>query len=256
MTNVSAAWRDGIQRFMEVSIPLHPGARGEGLSEQDAIWPCRLRRVLRSSLTFWGFPALIDSAELLLTELVTNALCHGRGSAIEVGVFFRGGRLVIEVEDGCPTRPQLRHAGQWEEGGRGLFLVESVADAWGVSADGTTTWCTLPLSEGTSTEYPAAGSAPVLGQAPLDLPADSNAACLARVQARAVRLAWQPRGSGGGVWWCASTGVSALRAARAVREAVPSSQGLDARLLAWSWGSARRAPAGVCAWGWPGGSTP
>ncbi|MFF0698551.1 ATP-binding protein [Streptomyces tendae] len=54
--------------------------------------------------------------------------------------------VVIEVDDGSPCTPVLRCPGPDDESGRGLLLVQALAEAWGVSPDGTTTWCTLPLT--------------------------------------------------------------------------------------------------------------
>ncbi|OON81132.1 hypothetical protein B1H18_09195 [Streptomyces tsukubensis] len=123
-----------------------PGPGPGGISEADAAWPGRLRRIMRAGLTYWRQPAVIDSAELLLTELVTNALRHGPDHNIDVRVHLRSGRCVIAVTDGSSDRPELRDPGPTEEGGRGLLLVDALACAWGVSSDGTTTWCALPLN--------------------------------------------------------------------------------------------------------------
>lgn len=178
--------RDGIRSALELSIERHPDPDPKCLSETDAAWPKRLRRIVRAGLTYWGRPDLIETAQLLLTELATNALRHGQGRDIGVRVFFRDDRLVIEVDDGSPTRPELRHAALDDEGGRGLLLVESLAEEWGVSPDGTKTWCTLPLTKGPEEMQPAAVTAPVLREIPMDLPADLSAAGLARIQARTL----------------------------------------------------------------------
>ncbi|WP_206328556.1 ATP-binding protein, partial [Streptomyces sp. Tu 4128] len=109
-----------------------------------------MRRLARASLTHWGRSDLVDTAELLLTELVTNALRHAIGAEIGVRLYLQGAQLVIEVNDGSPLVPVPRTAGPEDESARGLLLVEALAAAWGVSADRTTTWCTLPLTEGLS----------------------------------------------------------------------------------------------------------
>jgi hypothetical protein len=54
------------------------------------------------------------------------------------------------VDDGSEKRPRLSDVATDSETGRGLFLVDALADRWGVSADGTTTWCTLTLPEDTT----------------------------------------------------------------------------------------------------------
>ncbi|MFK0159151.1 ATP-binding protein [Streptomyces sp. NPDC090493] len=182
----TTAPQDGVRAALELSIERHPDPDVDGLSKKDAAWPQRLRRIVRAGLTYWRRPDLIETAELLLTELVTNALRHGKGPDVGVRVFFRDDRCVIEVNDGSPTRPELRHAAPDDEGGRGLLLVESLAEEWGVSRDGTTTWCTLPLTKGPEEMQRAAVTAPVLRQMPMDLPADPSAAGLARIQARTL----------------------------------------------------------------------
>ena len=135
----------GVRPAFEVSIERHPDPRCVGLSAADAAWPKRLRRIVRATLIYWGRSSLIETAELLLTELATNALRHGSGLDVGVRIFVESSHLKIEVNDGSPLRPALRHADPYDEGGRGLFLFETLADAWGVSDDGSTTRCTLPL---------------------------------------------------------------------------------------------------------------
>ncbi|MFC4506551.1 MULTISPECIES: ATP-binding protein [Streptomyces] len=158
-----------------VSIERRPDPDSADLSTADAAWPKRLRRIVRASLRHWRSPDLIETAELLLTELATNALRHGSGLEICVRIFIQDDGLKIQVNDGSPARPVLRHAELNDEGGRGLFLVDSLASAWGVSNDGTTTWCTLPLTKGPTEIQSAAETAPVLREIPLDLPAEYRA---------------------------------------------------------------------------------
>ncbi|MGW0601757.1 ATP-binding protein [Streptomyces sp. NPDC002776] len=181
-----AAPQDGVRAVLNLSIERHPDPDAVGLSKTDAAWPQRLRRIVRAGLTHSGQPDLIETAELLLTELATNALRHGDGRKVGVRVCLRGNRCVIEVNDGSPTRPELCHAALHDEGGRGLFLVECLAAEWGVSDDGTTTWCTLPLSEGLPQMQLVAPTAPVLRRIRFELPADDSAAALARLQARTL----------------------------------------------------------------------
>jgi hypothetical protein len=178
--------RDGVRRALEVSIARHPYPDGDRLCGTDAARPRQLRRLVRASLIYWGHPQLIEVAELLLTELVTNALQHGRGD-VGVRVYLKHKRCVIEVDDGSPLRPKLQHAGPADEGGRGLLLVESLAESWEVSEDGTTTKCALPLPEGPIKMEPVAPIAPVEAGLPLDLPADPpQVVRAARLQARTL----------------------------------------------------------------------
>ncbi|MEU9355023.1 ATP-binding protein [Streptomyces griseoloalbus] len=181
---------------LEVSFARRPDPESSGISEADAAWPQRMRRLARASLTHWGRSDLMETAELLLTELVTNALRHARGAEIGVRFYLKDDQLVIEVNDGSPLVPVPRPAGPDDENGRGLLLVEALAGSWGVSADGTTTWCTLPLTKGPSDMEPAAVTAPVLREMPLDLPPDSSAVTIARVSGRTklTMLDWHGNG--------------------------------------------------------------
>ncbi|MET9461946.1 ATP-binding protein [Streptomyces canus] len=106
--------------------------------------PRRVRLTIRSGLRHWGLSQVTESAELLATELVTNAFKHGCGD-VGVRLYVTASHLLIEVRDGSPVRPVSGRAALDDEDGRGLLLVSSIADHWGVSPDGTTTWCSLPF---------------------------------------------------------------------------------------------------------------
>ncbi|MEU6367993.1 ATP-binding protein [Streptomyces sp. NPDC046931] len=95
-----------------------------------------VRRALRELLTHWGKPGRSEIAELLTSELVTNALVHtDRDAVLTATVSPRG--LHVEVRDFVRRRPHLRMP-TIDDGthGRGLVLVQSLADAWGVRAHG------------------------------------------------------------------------------------------------------------------------
>ncbi|MET9390584.1 ATP-binding protein [Streptomyces sp. NPDC006624] len=97
------------------------------------------RRALRELLGHWGRPErsdLTDVAELLTSELVTNAIVHTDHDALLTATVGPRG-LRVEVRDFVARRPRLR-VPVADEGtnGRGLFLVQSLADAWGVRPHG------------------------------------------------------------------------------------------------------------------------
>lgn len=95
------------------------------------------RRALRDLLRQWGRPGRAEIAELLTSELVTNALVHtDREAELTATVGPRG--LRVEVRDFVARRPKLR-VPIADDGthGRGLVLVQSLADAWGVMTRGT-----------------------------------------------------------------------------------------------------------------------
>ncbi|MQS38783.1 ATP-binding protein [Streptomyces katsurahamanus] len=117
------------------------------------------RAELRKELARWGIEGIEDSAVLILSELLTNAVRHGaeRGTVL-VRIHRWFGRLRIEAHDTSAGRPQLRNSGPDETSGRGLVIVEATADRWGVDDGGDTgkiVWAEL-LTE------PEHASAPVV----------------------------------------------------------------------------------------------
>lgn len=94
------------------------------------------RRALRELLRGWGKPGRSETAELLTSELVTNALVHTDDDAVLTATVSPSG-LRVEVRDcaACRPRPCAPSADEGTHG-RGLVLVESLADTWGVRAQG------------------------------------------------------------------------------------------------------------------------
>ncbi|WP_436987797.1 ATP-binding protein [Streptomyces sp. enrichment culture] len=106
-----------------------------------------LRRIMRMHLGVWGLDDLVDEAQLCLSELVANVITHvGPGTPATLAVSLNGTHLRIEVHD-PDTRalPILGDAGLDAEGGRGIALVDALADRWGVllCPDRKVTWCEL-----------------------------------------------------------------------------------------------------------------
>ncbi|MGW5427107.1 ATP-binding protein [Streptomyces sp. NPDC004059] len=94
------------------------------------------RRELRELLRHWGKPGRSEIAELLTSELVTNALVHTDDDAVLTAVVEPDG-LRVEVRDFVGRRPQLRGPDADDDThGRGMVLVQSLADAWGVRPHG------------------------------------------------------------------------------------------------------------------------
>lgn len=106
------------------------------------------RDLIRDRLLAWGLHGLADVVELLVSELVTNALRYG---IAPYGLrMTRDARSVmVEVSDGNPTVPRLRHVQVGDEGGRGLHLVDELSADWGVRShpQGKTVWFTLGIGE-------------------------------------------------------------------------------------------------------------
>jgi hypothetical protein len=129
-------------------------ARFEGIPAADvAQWPltfdpCQVRaaRMLtRRQLADWGLNQLSYLAELLVSELVTNAL-RVASQRVELRL-MRVGKLLVEVSDDDHNLPQLRRADADDEDGRGLTLVSNLSLRWGTSrqAVGKVVWFELPL---------------------------------------------------------------------------------------------------------------
>ncbi|NUS55810.1 MAG: ATP-binding protein, partial [Streptomycetaceae bacterium] len=99
-------------------------------------------------LAEWGLTDIAFNAELILSELVTNAIRYG-SAPIQVRL-IHDRRLICEVSDAGSTAPHLRRAATTDEGGRGLFLVAKFAARWGTryTAQGKVIWAELPLQEG------------------------------------------------------------------------------------------------------------
>ena len=83
-------------------------------------------------------PPLLETLRLLVTELVANAVKHAASADIGVKVIVTGPAVWTEVSDGGPGfEPRPRVSGQDEASGWGLFLIERLADRWGVESEGS-----------------------------------------------------------------------------------------------------------------------
>ncbi|MGW2939601.1 ATP-binding SpoIIE family protein phosphatase [Streptomyces sp. NPDC001156] len=105
----------------------------------------RARDLASFQLAQWGLPDAAFIAELVVSELVTNAIRYG-GSPVQLRL-IRHDALICEVSDGANTAPHLRRARTYDEGGRGLFIVAQLAERWGTRqrTDGKTIWAELAL---------------------------------------------------------------------------------------------------------------
>jgi len=87
----------------------------------------------------------IETALLLVSELVTNAVTHGDGKPL-LDINVRADQVKVAVSDAAPGAPQVQHGSVLAENGRGMLLVETLADRWGVEArspEGKTVWFEL-----------------------------------------------------------------------------------------------------------------
>jgi anti-anti-sigma regulatory factor/anti-sigma regulatory factor (Ser/Thr protein kinase) len=106
------------------------------------------RRVVADACHGWQLTDLVGDAELIVTEMASNAVRHGV-PPVRLLVALRGPYLHIVVRDGSPSPPEPYDAtgslAALRDHGHGLYLVEAVSTAWGslASADGKAVWATL-----------------------------------------------------------------------------------------------------------------
>ncbi|MEV6134241.1 SpoIIE family protein phosphatase [Streptomyces violaceusniger] len=107
----------------------------------------RIREEVTARLMDWGLEKLVFTTELVVSELVTNAIRYGR-PPIRLRL-IRDRALICEVSDASSTAPHLRRARALDEGGRGLFLVAQLAQRWGTRLEvhGKTIWAEQDLSD-------------------------------------------------------------------------------------------------------------
>ncbi|WWR55030.1 SpoIIE family protein phosphatase [Streptomyces sp. SCSIO 30461] len=133
---VARTHRLDADRIAEWPVPRDPAAVG----------PVRAACVRR--IREWGLEQLDFAAELVLSELITNAVNYG-SDPVTVRL-LRDRALICEVSDGSSTSPRLRRARVTDEGGRGLFLVAQFAERWGTryTSRGKVIWAELSLHGG------------------------------------------------------------------------------------------------------------
>jgi anti-sigma regulatory factor (Ser/Thr protein kinase) len=114
------------------------------------------RQQLRELLHDWPEPDQVDSAVLLVSEMLTNVLVHTDADALllaEVRGEPGARRMRIQVTDTSDALPHKRRPGELASSGRGLVLIELLADAWGVDpqGEGKRIWFELHESAGPGT---------------------------------------------------------------------------------------------------------
>ncbi|CAL9627525.1 SpoIIE family protein phosphatase [Streptomyces sp. enrichment culture] len=107
-----------------------------------------IRKQVVEQLATWRLDEASFTAELVVSELVTNAIRYG-ARPIRLRLIHDTDTLICEVSDTSHTAPHLRRAKTWDEGGRGLLLVAQLTQRWGSrhTADGKTIWAELGLFE-------------------------------------------------------------------------------------------------------------
>ncbi|MFI6491688.1 SpoIIE family protein phosphatase [Streptomyces sp. NPDC050564] len=114
--------------------------------DADPAEVARARASVSEQLTTWGLEELDFTTELVVSELVTNAIRYGR-PPIQLRL-IHDRTLMCEVADAGSTTPHLRRARVFDEGGRGLFLVAQLSEHWGTrhARSGKTVWAECALA--------------------------------------------------------------------------------------------------------------
>jgi anti-sigma regulatory factor (Ser/Thr protein kinase) len=121
----------------------------------------------------------VGSVEVVISELISNAVVHGCGSTVGFRIRHTEGQVRLEVNDHSPSAvPCSKEAGLDAEGGRGLWLVDALVHElggeWGFTDDGTVAWCVFPVvsrlpCEGRDHAGEGQGEGPCLAAAPEDV---------------------------------------------------------------------------------------
>ena len=113
--------------------------------------PQLARAFLRSTLETWKLDGFGDVTELLATELVANVVTHV-GTPMTLRIQRGPSTMRVELEDPSTAVPVVRHPDPADEHGRGVLLIDELADAWGVEprADGKTVWFEIDVSTATA----------------------------------------------------------------------------------------------------------
>lgn len=144
--NTRGGRKDDVALLMTRLNGIEPDDVAEWRLSPDPVEVGRARSAVREQLHDWGLARLADTTELMVSELVTNAVRHSHSRPIELRL-VRGETLLCEVEDDDHELPTLLSAGPEDEFGRGLRIVTTLAREWGTSRTkaGKSVWFELTL---------------------------------------------------------------------------------------------------------------
>ncbi|MDQ1012790.1 serine phosphatase RsbU (regulator of sigma subunit)/PAS domain-containing protein/anti-sigma regulatory factor (Ser/Thr protein kinase) [Streptomyces sp. V4I23] len=140
--------RDDIALLVARTRLLDPGRVATWDVPRDPAAVAPVRNACSRRLEEWGLDEVGFTTELVLSELITNAIRYG-SEPIHVRLLYERA-LVCEVSDGSSTSPHLRRAALTDEGGRGLFLVAQLTTRWGTryTPTGKVIWTEQSLTDG------------------------------------------------------------------------------------------------------------
>ena len=115
---------------MHVQLPL--SARLDLPAEPASVG--QARRFVRRVLHDWGLEDLVDTGQLLTSELATNAVLHAR-TAFAVVVSRTAKAVRVDVLDGSAVQPRSRQPSLTAATGRGVNMVEALAEQWGTTPE-------------------------------------------------------------------------------------------------------------------------
>lgn len=94
--------------------------------------PAAARRVVAALLPAWGLESVVDDAQLVVSELVTNAYRHAPGTdSFELELVRRQHGVRISLADGASIRPIIAELGDAHPSGRGMLIISKLASNWG-----------------------------------------------------------------------------------------------------------------------------
>lgn len=138
--------RDDIALLISRVHPLPPDRSAAWRLPGEPRQVAHCRRLVRDTLAAWSLTAFTETVELLVSELVTNAIQHA-GGEIRLRLQRDEGALLCEVCDQTRTPPELQELSATAERGRGILLVNELSGKWGHrrTASGKIVWFTLPI---------------------------------------------------------------------------------------------------------------
>ncbi|EFL35957.1 magnesium or manganese-dependent protein phosphatase [Streptomyces viridochromogenes DSM 40736] len=144
--NTSGGRKDDVALLMARLNGIEPDDVAAWRLALDPAEAARARAAVREQLHGWGLAKLVPPAELMVSELVTNALRHSHARPVELRL-VRGDTLLCEVDDDDHELPTLLDTGPLDDVGRGLRVVSTLSREWGTSRTraGKTVWFELTL---------------------------------------------------------------------------------------------------------------